>query len=204
MENRWKDIPMSVIQMNEGQVKGLPRNPRGWTYDDVERLKKSIQETPELLNARGLIVYEWKSVYVVIGGNLRYTALMELGYKEAHCYVIPSNTPIAKLKEIVIKDNGSFGDWDLDLLNVDWSDTPFSEWGIDVPDFSTDAVNDFFDDQGEGDGVSDNNNEVGDELIPFEIVLSADEFMFVKDRLTYEGTSATIESGLLKLVGYGE
>ena len=195
--------------MNDGQVKGLPRNPREWTYDDVERLKASIKETPELLHARGLIVYEWKAVYVVIGGNLRYTALKALDYDKAHCYVLPSDTPISKLKEIVIKDNGTFGDWDLNLLEADWSDTPFEEWGIDIPDFSANATDDFFDGINGGDGTDDDEsgeprNETEDDLVTFEVVLTADEFMFVKDKLTYAGTVGTIESGLLKLIGYGK
>lgn len=213
MENnkKWKDIPMSVLQMNEGQVKGLPRNPREWTYDDVERLKASIKETPELLNARGLIVYEWKSVYVVIGGNMRYTALKDLGYETAHCYVLPDTTPVEKLKEIVVKDNGSFGDWDLDMLHIDWSDTPFEDWGINIPDFSNSVTDgDFFEGIDGGDGtidggmMHDDDDERAEDLVLFEVAFSADEFMFVKDRLSYAGTVSTIESGLLKLIGYGK
>lgn len=213
MENKgWKNIPLSVLQMNEGQIKGLPRNPRTWTYDDVERLKNSISETPELLKSRGLIVVEWKSVYVVIGGNMRLTALKALEYAEAPCYVLPHDTPIAKLKEIVVKDNGSFGDWDFDMLKADWSDTPFIDWGINIPDFALNPTNgDFFEGIGADDSEEQNesgsgeiSNEPGDDLALFEVVLSADEFMYVKDHLTYAGNMGTIESGLLKLIGYGK
>jgi DNA modification methylase len=36
------------------------------------------------------------------------------------------------LKEIVIKDNGSFGDWDMDMLANEWDDLPLKEWGVDI------------------------------------------------------------------------
>lgn len=213
MENKgWKNLPLSVLQMNEGQINDLPRNPRTWTYDDIERLKKSIEETPELLDARGLIVVEWKAVYVVIGGNMRYTALKALGRNEAPCYILPADTPISKLKEIVVKDNGSFGDWDLDMLKADWNNTPFVDWGIIIPDFAQNPYsNELFDDgcinySNEGDNGDNGDilNEQNSELTLFEVVLSADEFMFVKDYLTYAGTVGTIESGLLKLIEYGK
>lgn len=34
---------------NNGQVDGLPANPRKWTQREVERIAASLQETPELL-----------------------------------------------------------------------------------------------------------------------------------------------------------
>lgn len=57
METR--KIKISQLHINKGQIPGLPSNPRQWTRDDMDRLKKSIEETPELLEARGAIVYPW-------------------------------------------------------------------------------------------------------------------------------------------------
>ena len=61
---------------------------------------------------------------------MRYTALKELGVEQAPCVLLPEELPLAKLKEIVIKDNGSFGDWDFDLLGNEWDDLPLSDWGV--------------------------------------------------------------------------
>ena len=36
------------------------------------------------------------------------------------------------MKEIVIKDNGSFGSWDYDTLANEW-DGPLEDWGINIP-----------------------------------------------------------------------
>lgn len=42
------------------------------------------------------------------------------------------NVPFDRLKEIVMKDNSSFGEWDSDELANKWSDLPLSSWGVDV------------------------------------------------------------------------
>jgi DNA modification methylase len=44
--------------------------------------------------------------------------------------VLPEDTPAEKLKEIVIKDNGTFGAWDFDLLANQWDDLPLATWGV--------------------------------------------------------------------------
>jgi site-specific DNA-methyltransferase (adenine-specific) len=46
--------------------------------------------------------------------------------------VLPEGTKVRKLKEIVLKDNSSFGSWDLSLLRKDWAEFDFGDWGIDV------------------------------------------------------------------------
>lgn len=128
MEHRIIDI--SLLDPNEGQIDGLPSNPRRWSADELERLCRSIEETPELLEARGIIVVPHAGRYIVLGGNMRVAALRKLGHTEAPCIVLPETTPAEKLREIVIKDNGSFGEWDTALLSSGWSDLPLDEWGV--------------------------------------------------------------------------
>lgn len=113
MECNYKQIPLKDIEQNRGQIPGVPKNPRQWTKEELERLKKSIIETPELLDARGLLVFPYKKKYIVLGGNMRYSALKELGVEEAPCIICPSDLSTDKLREIIIKDNGSFGQWNL-------------------------------------------------------------------------------------------
>lgn len=123
-------ISIGKIDQNKGQVAGLPSNPRQWTRDDVERLARSIEETPELLDARPLIVLPYEGRYIVMGGNLRLAALKRLGWNEAPAYVLPEETPVEKLREIVVKDNGAFGAWDFDMLANEWDDLPLLDWGV--------------------------------------------------------------------------
>lgn len=131
-----KRIKLTDLVLNEGQIPGLPTNPRQWTKTELDKLKKSLQETPELLEARGILVYPWEGKYLVLGGNMRLSALKALKAKDAPCVIFPENTPIDKLKEVVIKDNGSFGEWDFDSLANEWGDLPLTDWG--VPAWETD------------------------------------------------------------------
>lgn len=138
MDIRTQKIKESLLDPNDGQLDGLPSNPRKWSEEELENLKKSILETPELLEARGIIVVPNNERYIVLGGNMRLAALRSLGWTDIPCIVLPENTPAEKLREIVIKDNGSFGEWDTSMLAADWSDLPLDSWGVDA-DWSVDA-----------------------------------------------------------------
>lgn len=119
--------------MNTGQIAGLPSNPRQWTKAQFDNLKASIEETPELLEARGCIVDYHEGKYVCLGGNMRYAACKALGMSELPCYVVPEGTTILKKKQIVAKDNVSMGDWDFDALANEWSDMDLEGWGVSIP-----------------------------------------------------------------------
>ena len=130
----YRNVAIGLLEENKGQIEGLPANPRQWTRMDLDSLKKSIEETPELLEARGCLAVPHEGRFVVLGGNMRLSACRELGMKEIPCYVFPESTPTAKLKEIVIKDNGSFGAWDFDMLANEWSDLALSDFGVQIPE----------------------------------------------------------------------
>lgn len=123
-------IRLTDLEQNKGQVEGLPSNPRQWGKGELDDLVKSIRETPELLEARGLIVWPYGEKYIILGGNMRFSALREMNEVDAPCYVMPEDTPMEKLREIVIKDNGAFGSWDYDMLANEWDDLPLSDWGV--------------------------------------------------------------------------
>jgi hypothetical protein len=97
-------IPISKLEMNRGQVEGLPKNPRFFRDSRFEAMKKSIEDCPEMLDLRELIVYPYGDKYVVIGGNLRLRACKELGHQECPCKVLKADTSVAKLREIASKD----------------------------------------------------------------------------------------------------
>lgn len=128
METR--KVKLSEIQPNKGQIEGLPKNPRKWDREDLERLKRSLAETPELTEARGIIAARHEGKYVVLGGNMRYAAAKALGWEEITVHVVPDGTPLQTLKEIVLKDNGQFGSWDYDELANSWDDQPLNDWGV--------------------------------------------------------------------------
>lgn len=127
-------IDIKQIKPNTGQIEGVPANPRQWKKGDVEKLARSIEQTPELFDLRPIIVYDNVDGYVAIGGNMRLAAAKFLKWKDVPCEIVSRETSTAKLKEIVIKDNGAFGEWDMDALANEWDDLPLGDWGVDIPD----------------------------------------------------------------------
>lgn len=123
-------MKLSQLVLNSGQIAGLPANPREWTEAEVKSLAKSLKETPELFEPRPIIAVEHDGKYVILGGNLRFTAAQYNKATDVPVYVLPSDTPVEKLKEIVLKDNGSFGRWDYDALANEWDDLPLADWGV--------------------------------------------------------------------------
>lgn len=126
-------LPLSKIEPNMGQLDGLPQNPRSIKKSKFEKLKKNIEEYPEMLAWRSLLVYPiGNNKYIIIGGNMRYRAMKELGHKEAPVFIIPKETPIEKIKAYTILDNNGFGEWDWDLLANEWDADMLDDWGLDL------------------------------------------------------------------------
>lgn len=127
-------LPMSAIEINNGQLKGLPKNPRLIKNAKYDKLKESITNYPEMLSWRSLLVYPLDNgKYIIVGGNMRYRAMKELGHNEAPVFIIPKETPIEKIKAYTILDNNGFGEWDWDLLANEWDADMLDDWGLDVP-----------------------------------------------------------------------
>ncbi len=127
-------LPVSLIEMNDGQLEGLPKNPRYIKDERFAKLKLSLESSPEFLEANPLKVYPLDNGhFIIIGGNMRFLAGREVGITEFPCYIFKKETPIAKLKEFLIKDNIAFGntDWDA-LANDGWDVGELDNWGMDV------------------------------------------------------------------------
>lgn len=130
-----QNIPVALLQCNEGQIEGLPRNPRFIKDERFKALVKSLQDDPEMLDLRELIVYPHGKKFVVIGGNMRLRAGKELGFETMPCKILPADTPIEKLKAYVIKDNNAFGNDDFDLLANEWDAEFLEDCGFDLGSF---------------------------------------------------------------------
>ena len=132
-------LPITELEVNFGQVDGLPANPRTIDGDKFNKLKQSLIDEPEMLQLRELIVYPQDGKYVVIGGNMRYRVATELGYKELPCKVLAEDTTVEKLRAYTMKDNISYGVFDWEMLANEWDETLLKDWGMDVwqPDAET-------------------------------------------------------------------
>lgn len=140
-------LPMSAIEINNGQLKGLPKNPRLVKNAKYDKLKESITNYPEMLSWRSLLVYPLDNgKYIIVGGNMRYRAMKELGHKEAPVFIILKETPIEKIKAYTILDNNGFGEWDWDLLANEWDAAQLTSWGVDLPIMESEInMDEFFD-----------------------------------------------------------
>lgn len=127
-----------IVDIN--RIKPNPKNPRVIKDDKFLKLKKSIEDFPDMLNKRPLVVFTDKdSKYVVLGGNMRLKAAKELGLKELPIIIADEWTEEQKA-EFLIKDNVGFGDWDWDILSKEWNVDSLDVWGLSVPIYNTSDI----------------------------------------------------------------
>lgn len=131
-----QEMPLRDITPNKGQIPGVPRNPRIIRDQKFRLLKKSIEEDPEMLGLREILLFPFEGKHIIIGGNMRFQALKDLGYKTAIVKILPADMTAEKLKAIVIKDNSGFGEWDWDALANEWEAAQLVDWAVDVPELN--------------------------------------------------------------------
>jgi hypothetical protein len=108
------------------QVKSNPNNPRLIKNDKFKKLVKSVQDFPEMLELRPIVVDE---NMIVLGGNMRLKACKEAGLKEV--WIEVADLTEQQKKEFTIKDNVGFGEWEWDMLANEWEQTELEDWGLD-------------------------------------------------------------------------
>lgn len=130
-----------MIQVNIKDVKPNPKNPRVIRDVKFKKLVQSIQEFPDMLNKRPLIVFtDVDGKYCVLGGNMRLKALKELKYTEIPV-IIADEWNEEQKAEFLIKDNVGFGEWDWDQLANEWDAEKLDDWGLDIPIYNNDEFN---------------------------------------------------------------
>ena len=160
IETAFVSIELDKLDLNTGQIDGLPCNPRDITQAKMELLKKDIQQYPEMLKLRGLLVYPFDGKYVIIGGNMRYLAMKDLGFTTAPCIIIPQETTVEQLKAYTILDNSGFGKWDWDLLANEWDAQQLTDWGVDLPIMESEINPDEFFDKVENEQEKEKDDKI--------------------------------------------
>lgn len=168
---------MKIETVNINKIKKNPNNPRVIKDHYFEKLKKSIQDFPEMLELREVIVDE---NFVILGGNMRYTAMKDLGIKQVTIKIAEGLTEDQK-KEFIIKDNVGFGEWDFDMLANEWDSGLLQDWGLEIPNFETNEVD-----------FSDKNKEVNiddfaNDKYFFKLEYTQEEYELLKDKLEHIG-----------------
>jgi ParB-like chromosome segregation protein Spo0J len=115
--------------MNIHNIKENPNNPRKISKIEFEKLVKSIQEDPNLLLAKPIIIDENN---VILGGNQRYKACLQLNILDVPVIQM-SNLDERQKKKLLVLDNTHNGEWDMDIFaNDNWELAELSEWGVDL------------------------------------------------------------------------
>jgi hypothetical protein len=113
-------------------IKPNPNNPRLIKDDKFKKLVKSIQEFPEMLNLRPIVI---NADNIVLGGNMRLKACKEAGLKQVPV-ILAEDLTEEQQKQFIIKDNVGFGEWDWEALANQWDSEELSEWGLDIPNWA--------------------------------------------------------------------
>ena len=129
---------MKVKLVKRDSIKINPNNPRIIKDNKFKKLIKSVEELPQMLEMRPIIVDE---DMVILGGNMRYQACVRAGIVEVpiiqytrkeHEKTKTAESYEETCREIVIKDNVGFGEWDWDILGNEWDNVKLGQWGLDV------------------------------------------------------------------------
>lgn len=141
---KQKTIKLSSIKPN-------PENPRLIKDDKFYKLLESLKTFGEKMMPLRPIVIDENNI--ILGGNMRFKALKELGYKEVPADWIKQAKDLTEeqKKEFIIKDNVGFGNWDFDVLANEWDSDLLEGWGLDMPNFgeygNIEKVNDLENDE---------------------------------------------------------
>lgn len=206
-------IPLEKLQLNEGQLDWLPRNPRSWTQTDIDRTKRSLEEDTDFMQDRPLLAVPGpkKGTFVVFAGNLRLTSARALGWPGAPVVVYHPEGIAEEDRETIrrraLKDNGSFGSWDTEILANEWE---FETWDLEamgIPDWITGGAGGAQQPGAAAPAPASSPSKTGEmnpddlgEFVDMTIRLRAEEFSFVKRALNEAGE--TDREGLLKILGY--
>ena len=128
-------VAVDRLRINEGQLDWLPKNPRTWTQTDIDRMVGSMEEDPDFAEVRPVLAVpgEGKEL-IVFAHNLLTKAAQVRGDRDLPVAIYQPETEEDQetIRRLAIKDNGSFGSWDTDLLANEWNADPgqLEDWGV--------------------------------------------------------------------------
>ncbi len=155
------------------KIKGNPNNPRIVKNDKFKKLVQSINDFPEMLEKRPIIVDE---NLMILGGNMRLKACQELGIKDVWVSIAKGWSDKQK-EEFIIKDNNHSGEWDWDILANSWSTLQLQDWGMDVWRGAED--NNFFDVEEDAEEKTKEPKASDDNYSVFEMIMLHENKIFL-------------------------
>ena len=120
-------VKTKELEVKIEELTPTAKNPRKISKKDLEVLKKSLREFPEMKQIRKVVVDENMRI---LGGHQRVKALEAIGEKTVPVLQVIGLTEEQK-DEFIIKDNIANGEWDMDKLAEEWDAEKLGEWGLD-------------------------------------------------------------------------
>lgn len=146
---------MNIQTVKISEIRPNADNPRIIKDDNFKKLVKSLKEFPIMAKKLRKVVVDENNM--ILGGNMRYRAIVEAGMKEVYIEYFTredaaENNQLAKqldpnsvdksyeeqCREFVIKDNVSGGEWDWDVLANQYDMVTLANWGLDVHEWNDD------------------------------------------------------------------
>ena len=126
--------------MKLSEIKVNKSNPRIIKDEKFKKLIKSLEDFPKMMEFRPIVVNDDG---MILGGNMRYRALLDLGYKEVPDNWVKKASDLTddEKRRFIIVDNLSFGEHDWDALANEWDAEQLEDWGLTVNNFNTDSIN---------------------------------------------------------------
>lgn len=122
-------MPVAIVEVNIKDLTLLERNPRKITKDQMQKLCKSIQSDPDFLFNRPVLVHDKDGKLEVYAGNQRVRAAQQLKWKTIPC-IIEKGLLEEIIKERIIKDNKTYGEFDIDMLANEWDSEILKDCGF--------------------------------------------------------------------------
>ena len=159
------------------EIKSNPNNPRLIKDHKFKQLVKSIQDFPQMLELRPIVIDENN---MVLGGNMRLKACLEAGLTDVPV-IHANNLTEAQKKEFIIKDNISFGEHDWDALANEWNIIELDEWGLDIPAFANNDIEETKDNADTDIQEVDDEEEESEAIKLFDENLVSDDDLFIEE-----------------------
>lgn len=213
-----KELLIDKIKMNKD-------NPRKFTSVDVDAITKSIILFPKMLNEiRPIAVKDnivlggnlrLKGLQQILNADFSFIqSIIDKSEKslteksdlttfwnlfkqnKKFNFIIADNLNDNEVKEFIIKDNVSIGNWDFDML-LNWDTDLLKDWGLEL-DSVVEEVND------EMQSINNKNSELDandfDDKIEMKLSFTIDEHTFVRQQLNK--IDANPEQAILKVLNY--
>lgn len=127
----------TVQSIRLGRLRPNPDNPRVIKPERMEHLKQILQADPDMLNARPLIALP---TGIVIAGNQRYLALMDLHGPDLHVPTYVVELDRKRQHEWTLRDNEPFGEWVEDALGEILAEFRTEGWDTGLIGFEDDRI----------------------------------------------------------------